>query len=350
MPDPNGDESRDDEPVRRASFGVSLVCGFNEIYNSGKGGIDLAHEISPVAIDWIKRNGRADNWFLHVNLWDPHTPYRTPAEFGDPFKDDPLPAWLTEEVRQQHWNGCGPHSAREVHGFGPGEYDETVKRLYPRQPSVIDSMAQVRRMFDGYDTGVRYADEHIGRIVNAVADANGARRNRDHRHRGSRRKPRRAETSTATTRPPTTAPRACRCRQLARRDDVAARRYGFALRDRLRRHDDCAAGRESPQNWDGAAFDLKSASAGREYLVLSQGAWSCQRAVRFGDFVCIRSYHDGYHAFPDVMLFDLKKDPHEQNDIARCTRMSSVARSRIWKVGMGRRCDRPPADSIPCGR
>ena len=31
-------------------------------------------------------------------------------------------------------------------------------------------MTQVRRMFDGYDNGVRYADEHIGRVLNALAD------------------------------------------------------------------------------------------------------------------------------------------------------------------------------------
>src|SRR5581483_6967336 len=47
----------------------------------------------------------------------------------------------------------------------------------------------------------------------------------------------------------------------------------------------------------------------------SQGAWSCMRAVRFEDFVCIRSYHDGYHGFPDVMLFDVKNDPHQQHDL-----------------------------------
>ena len=51
-------------------------AGFNEIHNTGGGGLERADEIAPVAIDWIKRNGRGDNWFLHVNMWDPHTPYR----------------------------------------------------------------------------------------------------------------------------------------------------------------------------------------------------------------------------------------------------------------------------------
>jgi choline-sulfatase len=294
-------------------------AGFNEMYNTGKGGLERADEISPIAIDWITRNGNADNWFLHVNVWDPHTPYRTPLEFGEPFKDDPLPSWLTEEVRQKHWNGCGPHSAREVHGFAPGEYDEQVKKLYPRQPSVIDSMQQVRRMFDGYDTGVLYADQHIGYILNALADQNvldetaviisadhgetlgefniyGDHQLADHI--------------------------TCRVPLIVSWPEITTT---ARVDPALHYHVDFAAttielvGGNVPPNWDGYSFaaSLKQGQpSGRKFLVLSQGAWSCQRAVRFDDCICIHSYHDGYHAFPDTMLFDLSNDPHEQHDLA----------------------------------
>jgi len=53
--------------------------------NPGKGGLERADEVVPAAIDWIERNGARDGWFLHVNVWDPHTPYRTPMEYGNPF-------------------------------------------------------------------------------------------------------------------------------------------------------------------------------------------------------------------------------------------------------------------------
>ena len=72
-----------------------------------------------------------------------------------------------------------------------------------------------------------------------------------------------------------------------------------------------AGGKVSP-NWDGQSFAnaLKSQThGGRDFLVISQGAWSCQRAVRFDDWLCIKSYHDGYHGFPNAMLFDVKSDP-----------------------------------------
>src|SRR6185436_16052921 len=139
-------------------------AGFNEIYNTGKGGIERADEIFPVAEQWLKRNAKAEKWFLHVNFWDPHTPYRTPEAWGNPFKDQPLPAWLTETVRKEHWAGAGPHSAREICG-----YNDPENPTWPQQPVRADSMDEVRRMFDGYDRGVRYADEHVGKLLNVLA-------------------------------------------------------------------------------------------------------------------------------------------------------------------------------------
>ena len=142
-------------------------AGYSEVYNPGRGGMELADDVTPLALDWIERNATTDDWFLHVNYWDPHTPYRTPADFGNPFADEPLPAWLTEEVRQRGWEGYGPHSPQEPHGWGR----ETFYRDYPRIPAQLDSMAAVKQWIDGYDTGIRYADAHVGRLLNALADA-----------------------------------------------------------------------------------------------------------------------------------------------------------------------------------
>ena len=55
---------------------------------------------------------------------------------------------------------------------------------------------------------------------------------------------------------------------------------------------------------------------GRDFLVTTQGAWSCQRGVRVGDHLYLRTWHDGYHDWPEEMLFDLAADPHEQHDLA----------------------------------
>jgi hypothetical protein len=79
------------------------------------------------------------------------------------------------------------------------------------------------------------------------------------------------------------------------------------------------AGGEQPERWDGISFApaLRSGRVqGRDYLVLSQGAWSCQRAVRWDDNLLIRTYHTGYKNYPALMLFDLRADPHETHNLA----------------------------------
>lgn len=295
-------------------------AGFTEIYNTGKCGIERADEVAPVAIDWIRRHGREDDWFLHVNLWDPHTPYRTPAEFGSPFKDTSLPAWYTEQVRAQHWERCGPHSAREVMHFGTSEWERKLAAEdLSGWPRCVPSIDEARKMFDGYDCGVRYADEHIGRIFNALADAGVLDETAivitaDHgENLGELNIYGDHQTADHIT---------CRVPLIVRWPGVT---QSSRVDSALHYHVDFAAttiellGGAVPANWDGASFadSLKRGeSVGREFLVISQGAWSCQRGVRFEDQLCIRSYHDGYHGFPEIMLFDVKRDPHEQQDLA----------------------------------
>ena len=85
--------------------------GFREMYNPGKRGVEIASEVTPYALDWLRKHGKEDNWFLHVNFWDPHTGYRTPADFGKPFDGCPYDDWLTDEMISRHWSGYGPASA-----------------------------------------------------------------------------------------------------------------------------------------------------------------------------------------------------------------------------------------------
>ena len=51
------------------------TSGFMEAMNlTGGYGLERADEVLPGALDWLTRRGQADSWFLHVHLWDPHTP------------------------------------------------------------------------------------------------------------------------------------------------------------------------------------------------------------------------------------------------------------------------------------
>jgi arylsulfatase A-like enzyme len=73
------------------------------------------------------------------------------------------------------------------------------------------------------------------------------------------------------------------------------------------------------RKWDGQSYAdtvRTGVRQGRDYLVLSQQAHVCQRSARFGDWVYIRTIHDGFHLFPREMLYNVKDDPYEQNNIA----------------------------------
>jgi choline-sulfatase len=288
-------------------------AGFNEVLNLGADGRETADLVAPLAIEWLRRRGRRDHWFLHVHLWDPHTPYRTPLEYGNPFQDQPIPSWITAEVAKRHWGLAGPHSAQEVLGFGPAER----LRSFSRQPQQVESAHDLRRLFDGYDVAIRYADEHVGRILAALAELG-------------------IDDDTAVM---VSSDHGENLGELGiycdhQTADLITHRVPLVLRwpgvasggvDRARHYQmDVAAtvadllGATVPAGWDGQSFaaGLRAGSiGGRDHLVLSCGAWTTQRSVRFDQWLCIRTYHDAFHGFQDVMLFDVDADPHEQCDL-----------------------------------
>ncbi|MES2461764.1 MAG: sulfatase, partial [Armatimonadota bacterium] len=140
-----------------------FYAGFNEIHNTGKGGMESAEEVWPVIEQWLDTKASGDNWYLHINFWDPHTPYRAPKDAGEPFAGKFLPAWMEEggqPLIDRLAAKTGPHSARDLYMYEGGE-----KAQFPRQPGEIVDIASLRRNIDGYDTGVWWADRHVGRIV-----------------------------------------------------------------------------------------------------------------------------------------------------------------------------------------
>jgi arylsulfatase A-like enzyme len=313
-------------------------AGFMEIHNTGGGGMEVASDIDPQVCDWLERaaakggSGSAATkpFFMWVNVWDPHTPYRTPPGNDNPFKDDPLPEWYTEAVRADHWQKAGPHSPQEVPDFvpepdfifnNPGlrERFPTIDALQPKQ---IDSMAEARRMFDGYDMGVHYADQAVGRII-ARLKALGLYENTaiivsaDHGENlgelwvyGDHQ----------------TADKVTHNVPLIVRWPGITDNHAGAADERLLYSLDMGAttlelaGLEVPADWDGQSFAGEFVAGksrhARDHLVLSQLAWCAQRSARWDRYICIETYHDGFHDYPRHMVFDLAADPHEQHDLA----------------------------------
>ena len=253
---------------------------------------------------------RRDDWFLHVHFWDPHTPWDAPAGFGDPFADEPIPDWYTEEIRAAHWELPGAHSAQELTGYDLDPWG--WGRRFPRQTLAIPDMAAVKHMFDGYDTGVRYADAAVGTIVArlddlGVLDETAILVSTDHGEGfgelGVYADHQAADEAT------------CHIPAVLRWPGLEPR-----VVDGLLYHLDIGAtvvdlaGIDVPvEHWDGrsVAAELRAGATavGRDHLVVSQGAWSCQRSVRWGDHLYASTRHDAFHGWPDEMLFDVVSRP-----------------------------------------
>ncbi len=297
---------------RHSSFW--FYAGFNEMHNTGKGGMESAEEVTPEVLKWIEANAANDNWFLHVNYWDPHTPYRAPEELGNPFADDPLPEWLSQDILDEHRKRPGPHGAHEI-----GMYNSDEHPQWPRHPGSLKDMNDVRRMIDGYDCGIRYADQHVGMIMEAlrkqgVADDIAIIISSDHgENQGELAIWGEHGTADHVT---------CRIPMIIR---WPGGKQGH-VDDGLHYNLDLAPtlsellGQERQPAWDGSSYATAitaGAECGHDYLVISQCAHICQRGVRFGPWLYMRTWHDGYRLFPDDMLFNLEEDPHEQTNLAQ---------------------------------
>lgn len=317
----------------------SFYAGFNEMHNTGKCGMESAEEVTPTVLRWLKANAAEDNWFLHLNYWDPHIPFRAPASFGDPFAADPLPDWYTAEevARQAALTGIQmPHSKqaafrRYAQGGRHGIAGIDVPPL-PRMPLQIETLADVRTIVDGYDCGIRYMDEHVGQVLAAlekvgvlgdtaiiVSSDHGENLGElgvygDH-----------ITADNVTTRIP----------MIVRWPGGKQGHVDHGLHYHLDLAPTLAAlhGRRPPARWDGRSYApalLDGAECGRSELVVSQCAGTCQRGVRFDNWHYVHTYHDGYNWFPLEMLFDIAADPHEQHDVAGQRRdVCDVAAARL---------------------
>lgn len=332
-----------------------FYAGFNEVHNTGKCGMESAEDVQPVVEDWLKRNARQrGHWYLHVNYWDAHTPYRAPLAYGNPLEGDPLPAWMTQEVVDRHISRAGPHSAKDL-----GMYCGGADPKYPRVPDAITDLRSLKQWIDGYDTGIRYVDDQVARIVDLLQSAGvyddtaiiiSADHGENQGQLGIYGEHATADVGT------------CRVPLIVRwpggrRGAVDANlHYQLDLAPTLM----SLLGGDSPAIWDGRSFDGavtgRNTAPGRDHLVLSQCAHVCQRSVRFDQWLYVRTYHCGFHLFPDEMLFDVVTDPHEQRDLAAehpqvCA--TAAARLERWHAGQMRRLadagfssGQPPTDPL----
>ena len=98
-----------------------------------------AAQTADLAIEWIKGNGNQP-FFLWVHLFDPHLPYRPPAEY------------LTDADRQYNGTVSGKWYSLDATERG----------------KIVSSIDDMERMIALYDAEIAYADDQVGRLIEAV--------------------------------------------------------------------------------------------------------------------------------------------------------------------------------------
>lgn len=292
-----------------------FCAGWSELYTpSLKMGDEVADEVNAAVLPWLERYGAEDDYFLHVQYWDPHRNYFVGRDWVEMFADDPPPDWPDEEAIAGHQANYGPFTASELF---PQVADG--KSPVETMPDRISDLRDWKQFVDGYDAAIRYMDDRIGRVFQLLADLNvlddtavivsadhGESMGEqgvygDHVCAGEA-----VHNIPLIVRWPGVAP------QKKRHDGLL---YNVDIHPTLCELLELPI----PPGWDGRPVTAAVRGEewqGRPYLVWDHALYSCQRAVRTDGWLFARTYHPGLFPFDEKMLFDLQHDPHQTTNVA----------------------------------
>ena len=139
-------------------------AGWSEFHTpSLKGGDEDADEVNAAVIPWLEAHGGEDDYFLHIQYWDPHRNYTVAQKWVDLYAEEPPPDWPDETAIGRQQANYGPFSASELFPYSPKSSVSTM-------PDRITNVADFKKFVDGYDGAIRYMDDQIGQIFQTLAD------------------------------------------------------------------------------------------------------------------------------------------------------------------------------------
>jgi arylsulfatase A-like enzyme len=288
--------------------------GWSESHTpSLKTGDENADEVNEAVLPWLKNHGQDDNWFLHVQYWDPHRNYTVDQKWIDLIADDPFPAWPDEAAIARHQAAYGPFTATELFPHRDG------KSPVETMPHQITCRQEFKHFVDGYDGAIRFMDDQIGQLISlldqlGILDDTAIVISADHGE---------AMGEQGVYGDHVCAGEAVHNVPMIVRwpgNNVANRQfddlvYNVDFHPTLCNLLDIPV----PSGWDGESFAAAIRGedwSGRDYLVWDHALYSCQRAVRTPDWLFIRTYHPGLFSFAEQMLFDMENDPHQASNLA----------------------------------
>jgi len=263
-----------------------------------------ANSVADIATEYIERHAD-NNFMLYAQFWDPHEPYNRTNDEIDPFRDGtPLPPVPTDEMIESHLSWDVVRGAQDMN---------------------VRSRSDLHELLARYDAEIRYADRHVGRIIDSLKNheiyddslviltadhgeefgEHGEYRHHWSTYDGTQRIPlvikapvdavKQTEIGTA-------------CEKLVTNVDLAPTVVDFS-------------GLDCPAGWQGWTLEplLTSENASwRSHVVFDHGLYMAQRAVRNERWKLIRTHHPGLWdgVMPETQLYDMRDDPWEQQNVA----------------------------------
>ncbi len=295
-----------------------------------------AATVTDAAIEWLRRRGRSDNWFLQVHFWDPHIPYFEPASWRDRAAGagDP-PGWPDEDAIAGHAESYGPHTALDLYeGDGSWSVPAPESPNPETMPDSIRNRSDYVKLVNGYDGAIAYWDHHLGRLLNELSalgiddetavivasdhgeclGENGCYGDHPMANEASHHVPMVVRWPGVTT------------GLSDERRHVPGLVYHVDLCPTI-----CELlGIEVPDGWDGRSFAPAVRGepfAGRDYLVLSHGAYTYQRALRTQSHLYIKTLHPGCWRLEREQLYAIEDDPYMYKNLITQSTTSAIASS-----------------------
>jgi arylsulfatase A-like enzyme len=256
-----------------------------------------SHEVNALAEDWLRRHAN-ENFFLHLQYWDPHVPYDLPESVHEPFYQyEPLD-FPTEEMIREHITSYDPMGA-----------------LWYKLRTVQD----VHRHLQRYDAQIRYTDDYIGRILDlldqlgildetfiVITGDHGEQQGEYNVYQDH------AIACEASLRVPLIlrAPA-----MLPQGRVLPGPVYSQdAIRTIL---EYCGIPAEEGYDFRSLLPVISGQDPGRDFVVSGHGLYSGGRCIRTREWMLRKVYHPGFWRLPPWSLFRIDRDPHEQHDCLR---------------------------------
>jgi len=334
-------------------------------------GLEDGGEVTAVAADWLDRHAADDDWLLHVNYWEPHTPYHGIEPYLDEVRDSgPPPSWPDQaEIDAQQAVTGGRTATIGDHEYAP-ETPHWRGRLaddweYWPLPTEIREREDFVHLVDGYDASVRKVDHEIGRLLD-VLERHGVREETlvvvtaDHGEQFGEH----GIFATHGFANPA-------CQQVPMvvswpaetdhdTDEIDDYVYQFDLLPTICELADVSI----PGKWDAEPFTPAVRGKpfeGRDFLVCGNGVITFSRAVYTDRWAFIRLIHPGVYSYPGLyndpplpkegleLLHDLESDPHmTENLLAERPKVAAEMRAKLdgWVTGKLRSHDAAGVDPL----